>query len=534
MCTSTREKRHTKKTRMSCKKLTLQVVKWIIIQIHWLFDCFVDFIFGLYYDSKVQKVPPVKNELLLESAISLAKKIRERKVGCEVVVTAFIDRCKEVNSLLNAIVDDQYDQAIARAREVDTLLQNKSLSAEELKKNLPLFGVPFTTKESNEAKGTLHSMGTLKRKGHRSTEDADVVLNVKKAGAILIGKTNIPELNQWIESRNKIYGQTNNPYNTTRGVGGSSGGDAAIVAACGVPFAVGSDIGGSIRIPASRNGVFGFKPSEGKTSLVGIGLRKQHYYNSMAEAGPICKKAEDLDTLMSIFVGPNIEIKLNSEQVDVKQLDIFYQECSNDIRASKLSSAAQEALTKAISHLKHVTGSATKVKIPGTEYSYRLWRYWMTQEDADFTSDLTNNNGKTTAVAEIKKMLVGNAEVTLAAVLKLIDHDFFPKENGDWAQDVTHKMKKYLLEKLGEKGVLIYPTFNSARYHCAPFLSPFSFGYWAIFNVLKVPVCQVPMGLDKNGLPIGVQVVAAPNNDQLCIAVAKELEKAFGGWVPPS
>lgn len=109
----------------------------------------------------------------------------------------------------------------------------------------------------------LHSMGTLSRKGHRSDEDATVIENVKKAGAIIIGKTNIPELNQWIESRNKVYGQTNNPYNTTRTVGGSSGGDASIVASCGVPFAVGSDIGGSIRIPAACNGVFGFKPSEG-------------------------------------------------------------------------------------------------------------------------------------------------------------------------------------------------------------------------------------------------------------------------------
>ena len=106
-------------------------------------------------------------------------------------------------------------------------------------------------------------MGTLSRKGHRSEEDATAISNIKNAGAILIGKTNIPELNQWIESRNFVYGQTNNPYDTTRNVGGSSGGDGAIVAACGVPFAIGSDIGGSARIPALCNGIFGFKPSKG-------------------------------------------------------------------------------------------------------------------------------------------------------------------------------------------------------------------------------------------------------------------------------
>lgn len=107
-------------------------------------------------------------------------------------------------------------------------------------------------------------MATVARKGYRSKEDATVVASVKSSGAILIAKTNIPELNQWVESRNIIYGQTNNPYNTTRTVGGSSGGDAAITAACGVPFALGSDIGGSIRMPAFFNGVFGFKPSESK------------------------------------------------------------------------------------------------------------------------------------------------------------------------------------------------------------------------------------------------------------------------------
>lgn len=106
-------------------------------------------------------------------------------------------------------------------------------------------------------------MGLVSRKNHRAEDDATAIGYMKQAGGILLAKTNIPELNRWIESRNNVYGQTNNPYNTTRTVGGSSGGDAAIVASCGAPFAVGSDIGGSIRIPAFCNGVYGHKPSEG-------------------------------------------------------------------------------------------------------------------------------------------------------------------------------------------------------------------------------------------------------------------------------
>lgn len=107
-------------------------------------------------------------------------------------------------------------------------------------------------------------MGMIRRRNHRSTSDATVVSNLKNAGGILIAKTNIPELNLWVESRNKLYGQTCNPYNTTRTVGGSSGGEGAITAACGSALSIGSDIGGSTRMPAFYNGVFGMKPSEGQ------------------------------------------------------------------------------------------------------------------------------------------------------------------------------------------------------------------------------------------------------------------------------
>jgi len=108
-------------------------------------------------------------------------------------------------------------------------------------------------------------MGLLGRRNYRSEEDATTVRFLKEAGGILIATTNIPEFLLWTESRNNVYGQTNNPYNTTRTVGGSSGGDAAIVSASGAPFSLTSDIGGSTRMPAFFNGLFGHKPSEGQS-----------------------------------------------------------------------------------------------------------------------------------------------------------------------------------------------------------------------------------------------------------------------------
>ncbi|XP_015603968.1 fatty-acid amide hydrolase 2 isoform X2 [Cephus cinctus] len=535
MCTSVRNKVATKHQVIDVlKKLFCDLLRCFIVQLHALLDFFIDFFCGLYYDKKAKRVPPVKNDLLLDSAVTLAEKIRSRKVTAEEVVCAFIERCKEVNGLINAIVEETYSNAIEEAKNVDKLL-NSEANPEELKKTKPFLGVPFTTKESNEVKGLLHSMGLISRRNHRSENDATVVAYLKEAGGILLGKTNVPELNLWCESRNNVYGQTNNPYNTTRTVGGSSGGDGAIVAACGAPFSICSDIGGSVRMPAFFNGVFGYKPTEGITPLKGVGLRSEDYPNSMAEVGPICKKAEDLLPFLRVLVGPNItKLKLDTP-VNLKDLNIFYQEGSGDIRASKVNSSMRAALIRAVRHFERLTGSASKIKIPGSEYSYRLWRYWMSQENINFKSNITNMQGNTSAKAELFKLLKCQSELTLAAILKLVDEDILPKENSEWAKTVTANMKKYLLEKLGDNGVLFYPSSPfSAVYHYSTYLRPFNFGYWCLFNVLRLPVCQVPMGLDENGLPVGLQVVAAPYNDHLCLAVARELENAFGGWVPPS
>ncbi|XP_017752741.1 PREDICTED: fatty-acid amide hydrolase 2-like [Eufriesea mexicana] len=516
---------------MSTKTLK-NFLKCLFIQLHIIFDYLIDFIFGLYYNHKKQKVPPIKNNLLLMSASELAEKIRTKQISSLEVVTAFIERAKEVNGIINAVVEDRYSEALEEAKEVDKLLQ--TLQYSDSLKEKPLLGVPFTTKESNEAKDMLHTMGLTSRRSYRSKEDATAIGAVKNAGAILIAKTNIPELNLWTESRNNIYGQTCNPYDTTRNVGGSSGGEGAITAACGSAFSIGSDIGGSTRMPAFFNGVFGFKPTGGLTPLKGIGLRQQVYYiDSMAEVGPICRKAEDLGPLLKIVIGKNIS--LFDKEVDIKRLNIFYQESSGDIRASRVNSEMRAVLLKAVDHFKEITGSATKIKIPGSEYSYRLWRFWMTQEDFDFNSSITNGKYRTSALTEISRLLTGTSELTLAAILKLIDGDLLPKEHALWATDVTSRMKQYLVNILENNGILFYPSSPfPAGYHYTAYLRPFNFGYWCLFNVLKFPVCQVPLGLDKNGLPIGIQVVAGHYNDHLCVAVARELEKAFGGWVPPS
>ncbi|XP_011143305.1 fatty-acid amide hydrolase 2 [Harpegnathos saltator] len=516
------------------KKLCFSILKFLIIQLHFFFDRIIDFIFGIFYDKKAKKVPPVKDPLLLESAVSLAKKIRTRQVTSEDVVKAYIKRCQEVNSLINAIVEERYSDAIEEAIAVDAMIE-KGIDIEMIKMKQPFLGIPFTTKESNQAKGMIHSMGILPRCNIRSEKDATVVGYLKEAGGILIAKTNIPELNLWIESRNKVYGQTNNPYNTTRTVGGSSGGEGAIIAACGAPISIASDIGGSTRMPAFFNGLFGFKPSEGVTPIAGIGLREEDYPNTMVSAGPICKKAEDLTLFLKVLAGPNTTMLRLYDSVNLADLKVYYQECSGDLRVSKVNKSMRVVLKKAVEHLKNLTGSATKIKIPGSEYSFKLWKYWMSRENFNFKLEITGRKYVTNAKKELYNFITGSSEITLAAIMKLVDEDFLPKVNAKWAEEVTGMANKFLTNVLGHDGILLYPSAPfPAVYHYSSLLRPFNFSYWCLFNVLRFPVCQVPMGLDENGLPVGIQVVAAPYNDHLCIAVAKELEKAFGGWVPPS
>lgn len=335
-------------------------------------------------------------------------------------------------------------------------------------------------------------MGMTCRNGHVSTEDATVVGYLKSAGGILLAKTNIPEMNLWVESRNKVYGQTNNPYNTTRTVGGSSGGEGAILAACGAPISIGSDIGGSIRMPAFFNGVFGHKPSEGLSPLKGIGLRSVDFCSSMAEAGPMCKKAEDLIPLLKVLIGDNVsKLKLDSP-VNLKNLNIFYQEGSGDLRASKVNNEMRLVLTRAVEHFRELTGSAKKIRLPGSEYSFRLWRYWMTKEAADFKSNIMNGKvctkfpnrihrtqcrnsltkqrsskfltfqSRTNAVTEIKKLLMNKSEITFAALMKLMSDDFFPQEKEEWATSTTKAMKKFLLVRTPRNVVKDHVT----NYYC--------------------------------------------------------------------
>lgn len=204
---------------------------YVIKFFRFIYDTIVVFVFNqLYKNTPSKLLPPVNDQLVLDSCTTIVNKIKNKEVTCRRVVECFIKRIEQVNSILNAVVDTRFDKALVEADEYDKLIK---LADTQEKINLifdgkPLFGVPFTSKESTGAKGMAWTFGLLSRTGVKCDEDAEVVKLLKTAGAILIGVSNVPEVNLWCETRNKIYGQTCNPYNTNYSAGGSSGGEVCI------------------------------------------------------------------------------------------------------------------------------------------------------------------------------------------------------------------------------------------------------------------------------------------------------------------
>lgn len=179
--------------------------------------------------------------LLLESATSLSRRIQNLEVTCVAVINAYIERVRVVNKIINAVVEDRFEEATEDARKVDSMLNGLDNEARQiLFDQQPFLGVPFTTKESFAVAGMPNCSGLVARKDYKSTEDAPVVSRLRNAGAILIAVTNCSELCMWWESANRVYGRTKNPFDTTRIVGGSSGGEGAVLGAAGSVIGIGS------------------------------------------------------------------------------------------------------------------------------------------------------------------------------------------------------------------------------------------------------------------------------------------------------
>ncbi|XP_023296599.2 fatty-acid amide hydrolase 2 [Lucilia cuprina] len=521
-----------KKMSRKCNKF----LESLLILLHVVLDYILEFVLGWYWGPKRRCSAPEdkkQNDIVSKSAVELASLIKQRKLKAYDVVNAYCDRIKSVNPEINAVVDGPFAEALEEAKEIDRQLDSGEITEEALKTK-PFLGVPFTTKDSTAVGGKLHTLGLIARKNERAPEDAECVRLMKESGAIFIATSNVPEVNKWIESRNMLIGQTNNPYDLRRSVGGSSGGEAALISAACTGFGLGTDIGGSIRVPAFNCGIFGHKSSPNVVNMRGCTFRSGKEENTMVAAGPMSRYASDLLPILKVLAGPKMceTLKL-SESVDLKKLRYFYIPSNNMKQCNPVNRETQMRMYQVRRHFQKLTGEEVKLaELPKLELTGKMWRYWMTQEPADFNK-LLGNGLDLNPFVELFKKLIGQSDYTMAAIYSLID-SILPKEKERLIREATTQCKEALEELLGNDGVLFFHSSpRTAPFHYYPLVKLMDFSYFSIFNILKVPATQVPLGLDANGLPLGVQVVANNMNDRFCLAVAEELERAFGGWVPP-
>lgn len=476
------------------------------------------------------------SDLFLVSASQLAERVKTGAISSLELVESSIDAVERVNPTLNAVVDTRYYEAREEAKAADRLL--KEVGPE----GVPAFhGVPCSIKECFEFVGMPNTTGLKARASFRPDKDAPSVARYRAAGAIPLGVTNTSELCMWMESDNKLYGRSNNPYDPSRIVGGSSGGEGAIIGSGALSFGLGSDVGGSIRMPAFFNGIFGHKPSSGLIPNSGQfppSSGKTLYYLT---TGPMCRRAEDLWPLIQILRGPDgVDTACSDRELGdpstVKMSDLKVVSIeTNHIRkpAGDLVDAQRRAL-----HALGEAGASTETdEIREFKHSLDYWSTMLGDSNTSPFEEALGVVGPRRQLAELLKLPFGKSDHTLPALLlALLEGPAGAgRPNAKKTIERGEAFRDSINARLGSNGIMLFPSYPMvAPKHFVPQLRIIDWAYTAIFNVLELPVTQVPLGLNKDGLPMGVQVVAAHGNDHLTVAVALELERRFGGWTPPA
>jgi amidase len=457
-------------------------------------------------------------DIICDSTIQLASAIRAKNVSSEEVVSAYLKQIEIVNPKLNAIVQLTAEEALRQAKEADILLAKGEIRG-------PLHGVPMTVKDSLDTSGVLTTWGTAGRRSYIPKEDATVVKKMKEAGAILLGKTNTPEFTMAFETENPIYGRTNNPYNKKLTPGGSSGGEAAIIAACGSPIGIGSDTGGSIRVPSHFCGLAGIKPTSGRVSRAGHAIPYGQLMDSFTQLGPIARYVQDLDLILTIIIGVDgidpfvIPMPLKN----YKDLNL------NGMKAAIITNnkivAPDEETIKVLNTTAKVFSEAgvkiNEIHPSGLEEAFNIFTGILFRWDGGDLIRLLLDRAGTSIDESTLGLLLSDSRMSSMELLHLIEM---------W-DNFRQKVNSYL-----NKYDLILSPVNA--YHSMPHGISVdnieSFSYTMTFNLTGSPAGVVRAGTSNEGLPIGIQVAAQPWREDLVLASLHHIEQAFGGWQAPS
>lgn len=475
--------------------------------------------------------------LIKMSALRLADAIRRGEVTSRQVVQQHIDRLHQVEPALNAVIFDRYDRALEEADQADARVAQAS--GPDDPSLPPLLGVPCTIKESFEFSGMPNSVGVVHRRDIRSTRNASPVQRVIDAGAIPLGVTNISELTLWIESDNRVYGRANNAYDATRTAGGSSGGEGAAIGSGGSPFGLGTDIAGSIRVPAFFNGVFGHKPSIG---LVPNSGQWPHAEGSAAEllvTGPLARRAEDLMPVLKIVAGPDGEDEMvrdvtigDPADVSLKGLPVLL---SQDAWFFSASRELMDARERAAGALAALGADVRDVELKSLRRALGLLLVALANGGGDSVTDmLTPAGGAKVTLRDVLRDR--RAMHTWPTIFLMFGEEILGRGSSTAAkrQIAAGRALADEFNAVVGDGVLLHPPHSRvAPRHGSTIPRPWAVAPTAMFNLTGSPVTQTPLGLDSDGLPLGVQVVAGIDRDHVSIAVALALESVFGGWTPP-
>lgn len=472
-------------------------------------------------------------------ATELAAAIREKRFSSVELVDGYLARINQYNPALNAIIVLDADAARASAKAADSALA----AGEELG---PLHGVPMTIKESFDLAGHPSTFGRPERRNHKATRDALSVERLKAAGAIVMGKTNVPiDLADW-QSFNEIYGDTVNPWDTSRTPGGSSGGAAAALAAglCGLE--IGSDIGGSIRVPAHCCGVYGHKPTYGIVPLRGHALGPHDADPDIMVAGPLARQAKDLRLTLDLLAGADPEApgawRLDLPEESRKTLRDFRLAVVTDNDVHPVDADTSRAMRDAADHLEDE--GATVIRDPVLPLpSAELWKLY-----------LTVLRGATSG-------RMSNAEVTAAAgqaaATNPTDHSYGPtmlrsvsQRHVAWlhANDRREKLRALWREFFGNFDAMIAPMMATPAFpHIrniakqdqrldvdgASRTIADTYFWIGLASTVHLPATLAPAGTSADGLPIGMQIIGPEAQDRRCIRLAELMEDGFRGFTPP-
>ena len=426
------------------------------------------------------------NHVVTASAGELASAIRARRLSSVEVVEAHLRRIEEVNPRINAIVQVAADAARAQAREADMRLGRDDVIG-------PLHGVPFTAKDVFDVAGVISAAGLRKRARFVPDRDAVVVARMRSAGAILLGKTNCPPGGGGGETDNPVYGRTRNPYDLSRTVGGSSGGEAAAIAACMSPIGIGSDSGGSIRVPAHFCGIASLKPTSGRVPATGTLNHPGGLSDYRTQIGPMTRYVDDLSLAFAIMAG---EDGHDSAVIPMPIRD----PASVTLQAVRVACYADDGLAS-----------------PTSQIAASLREAADTLRDGGAVVEEARPAclGDSRPITERYWRFAGRLDVDVERLLS------------DW-----DAFRSAMLAFIARFDVILCPVdYRSATEPDEP--APLRFNYTLPFSLCGWPCVVVRVGTSHDGMPIGAQVVARSFREDVALAVAGYLERTAGGWRAP-